>query len=70
MSDTERVVVSVVQIEIENRSRGDQMSVVGDTPTYWLPGADYDATITALRGAGFELVETIDDALHKAASCP
>ena len=62
----EKVTAVLVQVE---RSR-DGVLVGGDTPSYRLPSADYNETIQALREAGFELVDRIEDMLEDEAAKP
>ena len=61
--------VTLVNVERERPVRvPDDMewkgTVTGDGPDYFLPGANYEATVEALHDAGFKIVDSIKDALE------
>ena len=42
----------------------DMGSITGDGPDYFLPGANYEATVKALHDAGFKIGDSIKDVLE------
>ena len=57
----QRVTVTIVQIEKPAGDRDGTTYITGDDPPYYLPGADHDATIKALRAAGFQVWDRLND---------
>ena len=58
--------VTVVNVERPVGDPDDMGSITGDGPDYFLPGANYKATVKALHDAGFKIVDSINKALEKA----
>ena len=56
-----QVAVSLVQIQIEQDTRPG--TIVHETTYFCLPGFDYSQTCEALRSAGFEWVNTVQEAI-------
>ena len=59
------VKATVTLVHVQRRDEPDGIMVTGGTPGYWLPGAGFAATVAALRGAGFEPVDSVGLALDE-----
>ena len=62
--------VTIVQVTKTMGDPDDMGTISGGERDYYLPGADCDATLEALRGAGFKVVESIGELLDEAAAKP
>ena len=63
----QRVTVTILQVSRTVAGRDAMDHIAEDGRLFHLPGADYDQTITALRRAGFEVADTLGDALDQQA---
>ena len=59
----EKVTAAIVQITVEVDNPNDMGRFGGDSVSYYLPGADYQATRKALEGAGFKMLDMLRDAV-------
>ena len=57
--------VTVAMLQLQRRSGG-MASPVGDERLYVLKGGDFEETVRALKDAGFEPFDSVQDAIDRA----
>ena len=60
-----RVTVTVLEVTKEITGSMPVTQPRGDTLLYYLPGADYEKTNSALLKAGFKLADQVDEVLNE-----
>ena len=64
---SERTQVTILLVSIGPQESWSMAAIAGEgTRYYYLPGADYPATVAALRDAGFETGDRFWEVVHRA----